>query len=133
MLNNRIRMLWVFLAATMMLVGACVAPTGDAPMAEEDAAMASMGSGTLTIGIRNVDYDTFDPHASAFTQAAYVFRNIFDRLIYLDDDANYVAGLATAWEASDDATEWTLTLRGDVTFHDGSPSPPKWSSSISIA
>ncbi len=118
------RALWVpLLLCVVLVIGACVAPTGTAPVAEEDMAAApaeSMGSGTLTIGIRNVDYDTFDPHASAFTQAAYVFRNIFDRLIYLDADANYVGGLATAWEASDDATEWTLTLRDDVTFHDGS-------------
>ncbi len=117
------RALGMLLLCVMLLVGACVAPTGTAPVAEEDMAAApaeSMGSGTLTIGIRNVDYDTFDPHASAFTQAAYVFRNIFDRLIYLDQDANYVGGLATAWESSADATEWTLTLRDDVTFHDGS-------------
>ncbi len=115
MLKNRMRILGIFLIATMVLLGACVAPTGEAPMDEAD-----MGKGTLTIGIRNVDYDTFDPHASSFTQSAYVFRNIFDRLIYLDDDANYVAGLATSWETNDDATEWTLTLRDDVTFHDGS-------------
>ena len=120
MLRNRLRMSWLWLIAVMVLAGACAAPTGDAPAMEDAAAEESMGSGTLTIGIRNVDYDTFDPHASAFTQAAYVFRNIFDRLIYLDADANYVAGLATAWEASDDATEWTLTLRDGVTFHDGS-------------
>ncbi|NJP04578.1 MAG: ABC transporter substrate-binding protein [Chloroflexaceae bacterium] len=29
--------------------------------------------------------------------------------------------LATAWEANDDATVWTFTLRDDVVFHDGKP------------
>ena len=117
------RFLWALVLSIMLLCGACVAPAGDSTTAEEGMAAGpaeSQGSGTLTIGIRSVDYDTFDPHTSAFTQAAYVFRNIFDRLIYLDEDANYVGGLATAWEASDDATEWTITLRDDVTFHDGS-------------
>lgn len=31
-----------------------------------------------------------------------------------------VASLATDWEASEDLTEWTFTLREGVTFHDGS-------------
>lgn len=111
------------LLSVMLFCGACAAPVVEAPMAVDDMEMApveSMGEGTLTIGIRNVDYDTFDPHVSAFTQSAYVFRNIFDRLVYLDENANYVSGLATSWESSDDATEWTITLRDDVTFHDGS-------------
>ena len=54
--------------------------------------------GTLSIAIRNVDYDTFDPHVSAFSQAAYVFRNVFDRLTYLDEDANTIPWLATSWK-----------------------------------
>ena len=29
--------------------------------------------------------------------------------------------LATSWEANDDATVWTFTLREGVTFHDGTP------------
>lgn len=32
-----------------------------------------------------------------------------------------VGALATDWEASDDLTVWTFTLREGVTFHDGSP------------
>ena len=31
-----------------------------------------------------------------------------------------VPSLATEWESNDDLTEWTFTLRPDVTFHDGS-------------
>lgn len=123
MSSTRQYFLWIFLLMMALIGSACAPPASDTSMAEDDMAMDmadGMGGGTLTIGIRNVDYDTFDPHASAFTQAAYVFRNIFDRLIYLDEDANYVGGLATAWEASEDATEWTLTLRDDVVFHDGS-------------
>jgi peptide/nickel transport system substrate-binding protein len=77
--------------------------------------------GDLTVAIRNIDYDTFDPNVSSFTQAAYVFRNIFDRLIYIDENSNLVPWLATSWEANEDATVWTLSLREGVTFHDGTP------------
>ena len=82
---------------------------------------AAKKGGTLSVAIRNVDYDTFDPHVSAFTQAAYVFRNVFDRLVYLDEEANTIPWLATSWKANKNVTEWTLNLREGVTFSDGSP------------
>ena len=82
---------------------------------------AAKNGGTLSVAIRNVDYDTFDPHVSAFTQAAYVFRNVFDRLVYLDEDANTIPWLATSWKANKNVTEWTLNLREGVPFSDGSP------------
>ena len=82
---------------------------------------AAKKGGTLSVAIRNVDYDTFDPHVSAFSQAAYVFRNVFDRLVYLDEEANTIPWLATSWKANKNVTEWTLNLREGVTFSDGSP------------
>ena len=82
---------------------------------------AAKKGGTLSVAIRNVDYDTFDPHVSAFTQAAYVFRNVFDRLVYLDEEANTIPWLATSWKANENVTEWILNLREGVTFSDGSP------------
>ena len=35
--------------------------------------------------------------------------------------AEVVPELATEWESNEDGTEWTFTLRDDVTFHDGEP------------
>ncbi len=77
--------------------------------------------GEITIGIRFDDFGTLDPHVTNLTQTAYVFGHIFEKLIYLDSDGNLLPWLATAWEPSDDYTEWTLTLREGVTFHDGTP------------
>lgn len=90
-----------------------------APTAVATVAPPRPVGGELVVAIRNADYDTLDPHVSSFTQAAYVFMNIFDTLVYLDAEGNYVAGLALAWEPSADAREWTLKLRKDVKFHDG--------------
>lgn len=75
---------------------------------------------TVTVAIRNADYDTLDPHVSSFTQAAYVFKQIFDKLIFLDGEKK-VPGLALSWEPSEDYKVWTLKLREGVKFHDGSP------------
>ena len=35
--------------------------------------------------------------------------------------AEITEGLAMNWEANEDSTQWTFTLREDVTFHDGTP------------
>jgi peptide/nickel transport system substrate-binding protein len=47
---------------------------------------------------------------------------IFETLVFLEPGTtNPVAGLAESWEPNADGTEWTFTLRPDVTFHDGTP------------
>lgn len=82
---------------------------------------AQQQGGDLVVGIRFDNFGTLDLHVTPLTQAAYVAGHIFDKLIYLDDEGNLNPWLATSWTANDDATEWTLTLRDDVVFHDGTP------------
>jgi len=48
-----------------------------------------------------------------------VTRAIFDTLTTYDEDANVVPNLAESLTHNDDFTEWTLTLRPNVKFHDG--------------
>jgi peptide/nickel transport system substrate-binding protein len=44
---------------------------------------------------------------------------IFDSLVELAPDMSPAPNLAEAWESNDDGTEYTFTLRQDVTWHDG--------------
>lgn len=44
---------------------------------------------------------------------------VFNRLTATDADGGLRGELATGWEASSDAHDWLITLRGDVRFHDG--------------
>ena len=44
---------------------------------------------------------------------------IYDSLVGHDDVGNLVPRLATAWQSNSDMTEFTLTLREAVLFHDG--------------
>jgi peptide/nickel transport system substrate-binding protein len=46
---------------------------------------------------------------------------IFDALIRLDEELRPVPELAESWTTSEDGLTWTLDLRTDVTWHDGTP------------
>ncbi|MEZ4678341.1 MAG: ABC transporter substrate-binding protein [Caldilineaceae bacterium] len=63
--------------------------------------------------------ESLDPAGPvSFDYASYL---LYNRLIRLNEDGVPVPELATAWEANEDATAWTFSLRDDVTFHDGTP------------
>jgi peptide/nickel transport system substrate-binding protein len=44
-----------------------------------------------------------------------------DFLIRSDQNRQYIPGMATEWEVSEDGRTWTVTLRDDAVFHDGTP------------
>lgn len=46
---------------------------------------------------------------------------IYDTLLWKNEDGEYIPWLAERWERSDDGTTYTVTLRDDVTWHDGEP------------
>lgn len=59
-----------------------------------------------------------DPHIQASIASYRVTTQIFDRLLSMDNELNFVPGLAESWEVLDDRTT-QFNLRKDVTFHDG--------------
>lgn len=50
-----------------------------------------------------------------------LITQVWEPLVTLGEDGAPEAALATDWEMSDDGTEWRLSLREGVTFHDGEP------------
>lgn len=46
---------------------------------------------------------------------------VFQGLVGLDERGNLEPRLARSWEHSDDYRHWTIRLRSDVTWHDGTP------------
>ena len=64
----------------------------------------------------------FDPHIHQSSELGIVLRQVYDTLIYRDPNTGqFIPGLATAWDISDDQTEYTFTLRQGVRFHDDTP------------
>lgn len=68
------------------------------------------------------DFKTLDPHIDDSREIGIVLRQIYDTLIYKDPSTGeFVAGLATDWNVSEDGLTYSFRLRNDVQFHDGTP------------
>jgi peptide/nickel transport system substrate-binding protein len=77
--------------------------------------------GTFIFGTSWDEPPTFLMAATTHTQTELVSKNIFDGLVWLDDDWNYHPELAQSWEISADGLTWTFHLVQNATFHDGTP------------
>ena len=100
----------LFLAALMLL--SLLAGCGKKP---------DGGDGTRTLVLRNTaGLSTNDPHATTNTHDYTVFENIYEGLYDLNEaTGGYDLRLAEKVEANDDATEYTVTLKQGVKFHNG--------------
>jgi peptide/nickel transport system substrate-binding protein len=97
---------------------ATLAMAGDLPSARAEAAQPRPG-GTLVIG-RPTDAISLDPHRATTAPEVWVYNNIFETLVTLDETMQIRPALAERWERIDDRT-LRFHLRRGVTFHDGSP------------
>ena len=69
---------------------------------------------------QGVDIASFDPPEDTSAAARSIFQNVFDQLVELDDNLQFVPSLAESWTNIDDLT-WEFKIRQGVLFHDGSP------------
>ncbi|WP_420450662.1 ABC transporter substrate-binding protein [Ilumatobacter sp.] len=77
--------------------------------------------GTLRYGLE-ADVDGINPTSSALSAPGLMMANaVFDTLTAPTTDGSFVPYLAETVEPNEDFTQWTVTLREGVTFHDGTP------------
>lgn len=77
--------------------------------------------GTLRFGLAS-ETSGYNPAVDQVTLSGYqVAQAVYDRLVAYDEDAEWQPYLAESLEPNDDFTEWTITLRPGVVFHDGTP------------
>ncbi|GGA43974.1 ABC transporter substrate-binding protein [Pelagibacterium lentulum] len=87
------------------------------------AAVAQTPAGMLVVAQNIDDIVAIDPaQAYEFTSGELV-TNVYDRLVQYDaeDTTVLAAGLASEWEADDEAKTITFTMRDGATFHSGNP------------
>lgn len=112
--------------------GSSAAPDGTAAAGETQAPVAegeSVSQETDIVAAVNVDFTTMDPMDTSDTLSGGIQRMISDSLFGFDDDMGIVPMLATGYEANDEATEFTITLREGITFTDGTP----WNADAALA
>lgn len=70
----------------------------------------------------DVEIKNLDPMGNWQGAAYYVYWTCYDRLLEYDyETGEFLPGLATKWEKSEDSMEYTFYLRDDVKWHDGTP------------
>ncbi|MDQ6419071.1 ABC transporter substrate-binding protein [Paenibacillus sp. LHD-117] len=88
------------------------------------AAPATEGNGQelrsdkLIVAIGSEPEEGFDPTLGWGRYGSPLFQST---LLKRDDNLNVVNDLAESYEVSEDGLEWTVNIRGDVTFTDGQP------------
>jgi peptide/nickel transport system substrate-binding protein len=95
--------------------GAAATGAAEEPTAGGRLRIAVIGGGTA---------ESFDPALVGLSADAGYARSIglFDRLVEIRPDlSGYDLSLADSFEANADATEWTIRIKPDITFHDGKP------------
>ncbi|MFD1717267.1 ABC transporter substrate-binding protein [Georgenia deserti] len=120
MLSTR-RSLIGMLAVTVLALTGCSGADGSG--AADAGAAAGEGGAPVEGGSMTFAVDSpflgFDPNVTPAAQDARVIRQVFDNLLYLDENRELQPWLATDWAVSEDGLTYTFTVREDVTFHDG--------------
>ncbi len=77
-------------------------------------------AGALRIGLKSLPA-ALNPLTVSDLVARQILGSMYESLTSVDTQGRILPGLATAWEASEDARRWRLTIRDGVTFHTGRP------------
>jgi peptide/nickel transport system substrate-binding protein len=116
------------LAAAVLGSSTLLAACGDGASATSTASTtttvpaAARSSKLVRVGLAFGDSLSMDPQAVAVGYIDQIRqRNVFDTLFDFTDQGRVVPRLARSLDAEPGAKRWTLVLKPDVVFHDGSP------------
>jgi peptide/nickel transport system substrate-binding protein len=84
------------------------------------AAAQPKSGGVFRVGIHdNNSSDTHDPGTYLTIQSIFLVHTHRSFLTLINTDQTLGGDIASEWEGSEDASEWTFKLRENVTFHSG--------------
>jgi peptide/nickel transport system substrate-binding protein len=120
---RRTRLFTIFPIFTLLLA-ACSAP-GSSPSADDSGGPAASGGGTATGGTVRIGWagypDSLNPGNGVLSEAYTLYELVYDTPISVNSAGEYVPELATEWSSSEDGLTWTMTIRDDAVFQDGTP------------
>lgn len=100
------------------LCGCTGGTNGDGPEQQSGSDSSVKYGGKITVGITQ-DLDSLDPHKAVAAGTEEVLINIFDGLIKVASNGDFVPAVASAYEISEDGLKYDFTLRKGVKFHNG--------------
>ncbi|MEZ4734801.1 MAG: ABC transporter substrate-binding protein [Caldilineaceae bacterium] len=119
----------LFAFLVLALLSACIpaAQPATSTDAAADAAVASDSVATTETterGTLRIPHSLFMAGKESLDPASpnvfdYAVTILYDRLVRIDENGKVAPDLAVSWAPNEDATEWSFTLRDDVTFHNG--------------
>jgi peptide/nickel transport system substrate-binding protein len=125
--------LGAFLLAAYLLAGACGNQRDNGAVASHEPASWERPSitiapdgpprhgGELTIGLA-AETDGWDPTRNRWgSEGTVVGLGLFDPLAAFDESGDWTPYLAESLEPNADFTEWTITVRPGISFHNGEP------------
>ena len=68
----------------------------------------------------NQEFGTVDPHRGTDYTEAMAMVNMYDALVFPNEEGNMLPKLAESWEADSEGLTYTFKLKQGVKFHDGS-------------
>src|SRR5690606_1349733 len=102
--------------------GTTAAPDGEGDDGDDgDDGEQPVYGGTLTVGLEAETNNWLPGLGSPANSGTLVARAVYDSLTARGEDGNVYPYLASSVEPNDDLTEWTVTLREGIEFHDGTP------------
>ena len=128
MASTAMRGRWIRGAAAAVALALVVTACGGGGDDGGDSGSADADAGEVTPGgkvVYGLEAETADgwclPEAQLAISGIQVARTIYDTLTRPNADGEYEPWLASAVEPNEDFTQWTITVRDGVTFHDGTP------------
>ena len=119
--SSPVRIVTVIVLLGMVLAACRLAQDEGSPSAGASAAASSnLTGGTVRIGIGGSP-DSLNPGNGLLSEAYTLYELVYDTPIKVNVDGSFSPEIATDWQPSPDGLTWTLTIRDDVVFHDGTP------------
>ena len=120
-MGKRTRRLAGVVLAIALVATACGGGGDESPV-EDSADPEPVYGGEVAYGLEAENNNGWClPEAQLAISGMQVANAIYDTLTAQNADGDYVGFLAESVEPNEDYTQWTITLRDGITFHDGSP------------
>ncbi len=121
MRSKRCTFLFCVILLFLVVLGGCGAtPEGVQQGTQSGADPEAKPEQILKVAIGS-DINTWDIVQFPDGDARFVWAQIYETLVRLDEDLNLIPGLAESWEPQEDGKVWLFHLRKGVQFHDGTP------------